>query len=237
MHLLYVDESGDTGRHNPENHTFVLCGLLVHHADWHVAQGAFEEMRRRMERTFGLPMAAEIHASELLGRSPYHFGLDRTKRIKAALHQVDMIRRQGTLIGIRVIIDKRSFEGDVMMTAWLQMLGAARSIALSAGHTRCSSPGIMVICDDHRTAPRQQLVGVRQARSGPEFRAPGSAIRARLTGQRLPASLRHAGLPDETGVRTLRFLLPESFTLAHRAMRPTVRRKGRDSLRERERGR
>jgi len=31
MHLLYVDESGDTGRHNPENHTFVLCGLMVHH--------------------------------------------------------------------------------------------------------------------------------------------------------------------------------------------------------------
>lgn len=153
MHLLYVDESGDTGRNNPVNHTFVLCGLLVHHADWHVAQGALEEMRRRMERTFGLPMAAEIHASELLGRSPYHFGLNRTNRIKAALHQVDMIRRQGTLIGIRVIIDKRSFEGDVMMTAWLQMLGAARHIALSAEHMRCSSPGIMVICDDHRTAP------------------------------------------------------------------------------------
>jgi hypothetical protein len=33
MHLLYVDESGDTGRHNPQNHTFVLCGLMVHHAD------------------------------------------------------------------------------------------------------------------------------------------------------------------------------------------------------------
>jgi hypothetical protein len=153
MHLLYVDESGDTGRNNPENHTFVLCGLLVHHADWHVAQAAFKAMRRRMERTFGLPTGAEIHASELLGRSPYHFGLDRTKRIKAALHQVDMIRQQGSLVGIRVIIDKRGFEGDVIMTAWRQMLGAARSTALSAGHKRCSSPGIMVVCDDHRTAP------------------------------------------------------------------------------------
>ncbi len=50
MHLLYVDESGDTGRNNPVNHTFVLCGLLVHHADWHVAQGALEEMRPSVRR-------------------------------------------------------------------------------------------------------------------------------------------------------------------------------------------
>jgi hypothetical protein len=32
------------------NHTFVLCGLLVHHADWHVAQGALEEMRPTVRR-------------------------------------------------------------------------------------------------------------------------------------------------------------------------------------------
>jgi hypothetical protein len=64
MHLLYVDESGDTGRHNLENHTFVLCGLLVHHADWHVAQGAFEEMRRRMERTFGPVSYTHLRAHE-----------------------------------------------------------------------------------------------------------------------------------------------------------------------------
>jgi hypothetical protein len=50
MHLLYVDESGDTGRNNPENHTFVLCGLLVHHADWHVAQEAFKAMRPAFRR-------------------------------------------------------------------------------------------------------------------------------------------------------------------------------------------
>jgi hypothetical protein len=113
MHLLYVDESGDTGRHNPQNHTFVLCGLMIHHADWHEARSDLLEMRSRMEQIFGLPKAAEIHASQLLGRSPSRFGLDRTARIKAALHQVEMIRRQGSLFAVRVI----------------------------------------VICDDHRTAP------------------------------------------------------------------------------------
>ena len=153
MHLLYVDESGDTGRHNPENHTFVLCGLMVHHADWHEAQAAFGDMRQRLRVNFGLPMEAEIHASELLGRSPSRFGLDRTARIKAALHQVEMIRRQGSLFAIRIIVDKRSFEGDVLTVAWHDMLSAAKSVAISTEHGRCSSPGIIVICDDHRTAP------------------------------------------------------------------------------------
>ena len=151
MHLLYVDESGDTGRHNPENHTFVLCGLMVHHADWHEARLAFLVMRIRMEQTFGLPRSAEIHASELLGRGPSHFGLDRTTRIKVALHQVEMIRRQRTLFSIRIVIDKRNIEGDVLALAWHRMLSAAKSVALSTEHGRCSSPGIIIICDDHRT--------------------------------------------------------------------------------------
>lgn len=153
MHLLYVDESGDTGRHNPQNHTFVLCGLMVHHADWHEARSDLLEMRHRMEQIFGLPKAAEIHASELLGRSPDRFGLDRTARIKAALHQVEMIRRQGSLFAVRVIVDKRRFPGDILTTAWQQMLSAAKSVVTSSEHARCSSPGIIVICDDHRTSP------------------------------------------------------------------------------------
>jgi hypothetical protein len=123
MHLLYVDESGDTGRHNPQNHTFVLCGLMIHHADWHEARSDLLEMRSRMEQIFGLPKAAEIHASELLGRSPSRFGLDRTARIKAALHQVEMIRRQGSLFAVRVIVDKRRFRGDILTTAWHQVAG------------------------------------------------------------------------------------------------------------------
>jgi len=128
MHLLYVDESGDTGRHNPENHTFVLCGLMVHHADWHEAQAAFGDMRQRLRVNLGLPMEAEIHASELLGRSPHHFKLDRMQRVKIALHVLEAIREQG-------------------------MLSAAKTKIDDSRHLTCSSHGLIVICDDHRTAP------------------------------------------------------------------------------------
>jgi hypothetical protein len=39
-------------------------------------------MRRRLHADFGLPMQAELHASELLGKSPQHFKLDRMQRVK-----------------------------------------------------------------------------------------------------------------------------------------------------------
>ena len=153
MHLLYVDESGDTGRNNPENHTFVLCGLLVHHADWHAAQAGFKAMRSRLCENFGLSKHAELHACELLGRSPFHFGLNRAERIKIALHQVEMIRRQNGLVAIRITIKKQQYEGDLLAAAWGTMLGEAKSYIVCSDHDRCSVPGLIIICDDHRTAP------------------------------------------------------------------------------------
>jgi hypothetical protein len=153
MHLLYVDESGDTGRSNPENHTFVLCGLLVHHADWHVVQAGFKAMRARIREHFGLQMHAELHASELLGRSPILFGLNRAERIKVALHQVEMLRRQKGLFAIRITIEKQTYEGDLLAAAWASMLEKARSNIICSEHDRCSAQGLIVICDDHRTAP------------------------------------------------------------------------------------
>lgn len=153
MHLLYVDESGDTGRHNPQNHTFVLCGLMVHHADWHEAQTEFEEMRRRLHVDFGLPMQAELHASELLGKSPDHFKLDRMQRVKIALHALETIRNQRTLTAVRVAVDKRSSVEDILPAAWRSLLGAAKAKISSTKHATCTSQGLIVVCDDHRTAP------------------------------------------------------------------------------------
>ncbi len=153
MHLLYVDESGDTGRHNPENHTFVLCGLLVHHADWHSAQASLDAMRARMQQTFGLPRKAEIHASELLGRSALHHGMDRAARIRVALHLVEMVRREKKLKAIRITLHKQSHEGNLLAISWRRLLASAELAITSQEHSSCSAPGLIVVCDDHRTAP------------------------------------------------------------------------------------
>ena len=128
MHLLYVDESGDTGHAGSQTRTFTLSGLLVHHA--------------------------EIHASEMLGRSEAHHGTQRHQRIQAALHAVEMIRREKRLTPLRVIVAKGAIGHGVPQAAWLALLEAtSRHIASGEGHQFCSAQGLAVVCDDHRTAP------------------------------------------------------------------------------------
>jgi hypothetical protein len=160
MHLLYVDESGDTGRNNPENHTFVLCGLLVHHADWHVAQGAFIRMRQRLREKYGYPESAELHAAEMLGRGELHHGINRPRRIQAILHAVEMARRETSLTPIRILLRKDDCKTDIAPTAWAKLLGATHvKLPSRKDGPTLNARRLLVICDDHRTAPADLWLG------------------------------------------------------------------------------
>ncbi|MFM9000828.1 MAG: DUF3800 domain-containing protein [Opitutia bacterium] len=154
MHLLYVDESGDTGLEGSQTRTFTLSGLMVHHAEWHEAHEAIGRMRRRIQEQYGYPRQAELHACEMLGRSHEHHGTRRGQRVQSVLHAVEMIRRERRLTPLRVVVEKGRGLRDVNRAAWLALLGAAsKHIVSHEGHARCSAPGLAVICDDHRTAP------------------------------------------------------------------------------------
>ena len=160
MHLLYVDESGDTGREGSQTSTFTLSGLLIHHAEWHGALASVKRMRRRVHDKYGYPPHAELHASEMLGRSQEHHGVKRGQRVQSVLHAVEMIRRDQRLTPLRVIIEKHDSPRDVIRAAWLALLRAASGhIASNEGHSLCSAPGLAVICDDHRTAPSAAWLG------------------------------------------------------------------------------
>ncbi|GBL27107.1 insertion element IS407 uncharacterized 31.7 kDa protein [Verrucomicrobiota bacterium] len=106
MHFLYVDESGDPGAKHGASRHFILCGLLVHHADWHAVNRRMAEMRARLFATHGLPMMAELHASEFLSDSSNHMGLSQRARLQYLLHVLGCIQRQGDLTPICVIIEK-----------------------------------------------------------------------------------------------------------------------------------
>lgn len=165
MHLLYVDESGDTGGLSSPTRTFTLSALLVHHAEWHATQGAITAMRRRLQEKYGYPHQAEIHASEMLGRSDLHHGTKRHQRIQSVLHAVEMVRREKRLIPLRVIVDKGSTSSDTARLAWLRLLDAtSKQINSSDGHRLCSAQGLAVVCDDHRTAPSAAWLGEVRAK-------------------------------------------------------------------------
>jgi hypothetical protein len=156
MHFLYVDESGDTGAKPGSSSHFILCGLLIHHASWHHARQATKAMRQRLEDQFGFPQQAELHASEFLSKNGMHFGLPLEIKIKCALHAVGFLRKNNHIRPIRIIADKASHDEDVFRHAWAELL--AKATDERAGDNHCPANGLIVICDDHRTAPKRELV-------------------------------------------------------------------------------
>ena len=158
MHFLYVDESGDTGTKAGASSHFILCGLLIHHSDWQATYLDAKAMRRRLTQQFGLPAEAELHASEFLSKNSNQYQLSLTSRIRCALHAVGFMLNHPRLRPVRVIIEKE--RGDPELTyaqAWNQLVAAALQ-RIADERQPCPAVGMIVICDDHRTAPKHDLI-------------------------------------------------------------------------------
>lgn len=80
MYLMYVDESGDTGLtpQSPTNH-FVLSGIIVHESRWRDFINALIAFRKTLRSVYGLPVRAEIHASEYINTRAHN--LDKHVRL------------------------------------------------------------------------------------------------------------------------------------------------------------
>jgi len=77
MDLYYVDESYDRRPHNGRPVRFVLSAVRVREDDWEEHHEALFAWRRKVQSSFGVPLGAELHATELLGRG----GLAGTGRL------------------------------------------------------------------------------------------------------------------------------------------------------------
>ncbi|NBR42381.1 MAG: DUF3800 domain-containing protein [Verrucomicrobia bacterium] len=143
MHFLYVDESGDVGSKPGSSSHFILCGILVHHADWHRVRNEARQMRTRLCSNFGFPEAAEIHASELLSR-----------------HVLGFIEARPAIRRFRTVIDKDKTGDDCYLKAWTGLLSKVVTEIETLRHDHCSFPGLVIVCDDHRTAPRPMMMKV-----------------------------------------------------------------------------
>jgi hypothetical protein len=158
MHFLYVDESGDLGTKPGASSYFILCGLLVHHADWQGTASAIRTLRRRLQDLFGFPGHSELHAAEFLGRNDRRLNLARNMRFRCALHIIGFISKHPQIKPVRIVINKSPEVGAVRALAWEGLLAEANRIASSIPADRCDATGLIVICDDHRSAPRQVML-------------------------------------------------------------------------------
>lgn len=118
MYLMYVDESGDTGLTGSPTDFFALSGIVVHEQRWRPFMDALVTFKRTMRAVHGLPVRAEIHASEFI-KSPVH-GLPRHVRLAILRNALDELAKLPDISITNVIVDKRNkaVGYDVFENAW-----------------------------------------------------------------------------------------------------------------------
>lgn len=158
MHLVYVDESGDPGVGPGSSRYFILCGLCVHHSDWHEVNRRLGELRSRLEKLHGLSPLAEIHAAEFLGNSRDHLGLNQRQRIQCLLHLLGFLDQSNHLTPIRVVIDKSSDPMDPLASAWSTLASNATLLIDEHEDPRCIAKGLIIVSDDLRPSPGSRWI-------------------------------------------------------------------------------
>lgn len=111
MHLMYVDESGDSGYPKPgadfptaggPSRRFVRAGVIVHSWKW----AAIDQRIADFKKAHGLGWDAEIKATDIRpGRGAFK-GWSKGDRIHFLLDLLETIRREMDITIIAVVIDK-----------------------------------------------------------------------------------------------------------------------------------
>lgn len=120
MHLLYVDESGETGvdLHTKEQPVFVMAGLAVSDEKWRKTEGF---VAVAVSKALGeeLPDGFELHACDLLAPAGCGFfeGMDRDRRNALALDLLEIVAERHQLF-ISAIHKKRLVELPPPTTPW-----------------------------------------------------------------------------------------------------------------------
>ena len=118
MYIMYVDESGDSGHANSPTDYFALSGIVVHEGEWRSFITKLVEFKKTMRAVYGLPVRAEIHASEFV-RHKVH-GIERHRRLSILRNTLDEIAKIPTVSVTNVIVDKRGKprDLDIFEFAW-----------------------------------------------------------------------------------------------------------------------
>lgn len=115
---MYVDESGDPGLAGSPTDYFALSGIVVHEREWRTFMASLLNFKRQMKATYGLPVRAELHASEFINKNPH--GLQKHVRLAILRSALDELARTPNVMITNVIIDKRTKTPgyDVFDNAW-----------------------------------------------------------------------------------------------------------------------
>lgn len=121
---MYVDESGDTGRNPGSTRYFCLSGLVLHESNWRGFINAMLAHRKVLSANCGLPLRAEIHASEYINKQVFtknpKRALKKYERLAILRNVLDELAKQQTISFTNVVVDKEGKrpDYDVLGSAW-----------------------------------------------------------------------------------------------------------------------
>src|SRR5690606_10650719 len=96
-------------------------GLVVHESRWRALLDLLIAFRKTMRAVYGLPIRAEIHASEFIkAHKSRVFNIERHERLAILRNTLDEIAKFPDVMITNVIVDKQGKPQnyDVFNTAW-----------------------------------------------------------------------------------------------------------------------
>ncbi len=131
MHLLYVDESGDSGIYienvSRNSRHYILSALIISQDDWFIALKRMKKFREELKNQFGLNLRTEIHASELIrvNKLSEYKTIKKRKRIeilKIFASQIPKIFDKARIINISLDKIKYTSKSDIQKIAWIRLI-------------------------------------------------------------------------------------------------------------------
>jgi hypothetical protein len=178
MHLIYLDESGNSGRNlnDPQQPVFVLCGLIVPESQWQQLEGLLSAAI--VKHWAGpRPDDFEIHAADLINpKTEYVRSVNPSGRLAFMEEWLAIAARQGLKLVFRAIVKQKyvrwlnsRFGAGVFINPHVAALGLVSQVINSHLKRLPGTPLGMLISDENHAVARDvdKAIQVLRGADGP----------------------------------------------------------------------
>ncbi len=147
MYIMYVDESGDPGKHPQSSPHFILSGLIFNQNNWDKYLTRLKSFRKSLKLKYGLNQRTELHTAELIRvqKIEEYKKINKTNRlniIKDYCAEIPLIFDTAQILNVCIKIDEHPDE-DIFNLAWSRLLQRYDTFLKKVGNDK----GI-VVADD-----------------------------------------------------------------------------------------